>query len=85
MSEQTMPALGTKGTCAKCGKTVWLKSAGVIGYSSKVHPGAKCFQWAARKGSKPRPILCPVTDGWPSAYHQPDGFELIYYGESDPV
>lgn len=41
-------AIGTKAKCADCGKTVWFRKVGVMGYTGH-HPRQPVFQWCARK------------------------------------
>lgn len=71
--------------CARCGRTIRLKSTGTVG-SGPAPSGTTIYQWCARKGTKPAPIYCPVSDGWPTTYHAPDGQPVVFYGDpSDPV
>lgn len=71
------PEVGTRSTCARCGKAVWLRKVGEAGNGE--HRGQDVLQWCARRGSKPAPIRCPVSDGWPTTYHQAKGFDVIYW------
>lgn len=77
----TTPPVGTKASCARCAHTLWLRQVATTGSTSNP-PNAPVFQWVARKGSRPRPIQCPVSDGWPTTYHRPDGYRTSYYGPS---
>lgn len=75
--EQVGPPLGTKATCERCGKTVWLRKIAVTGHLSTV-PTAKVYGWAARKNAKPRPLAC--MGSWGLARHKPAGQEVEYFG-----
>jgi len=72
------PRIGARAVCQRCGRTVWLRKVGEAG--SGEHRGENVLQWCARRGGKTRPILCPVSDGYPTTYHTPKGFQTLYYG-----
>lgn len=80
------PQPGMRAICARCGRTVWLRKVGTIAASDLAPAGTPAYHWVARKGSKPSPLQCPVSDGHPMTYHAPAGQPRMFYGDpADPI